>query len=107
MDCRDYHRQFIDFINDELGYHETSALVSHVLHCEECASDLKNEYLMIMGMRKLDRDQTPKNIHTYEEKIKIMSKKCRREKIFRILSVLFLVACTGISVYFFIKGLIL
>ncbi|MCR5210875.1 MAG: zf-HC2 domain-containing protein [Lachnospiraceae bacterium] len=107
MDCRDYHRQFIDFINDELGFNETSALVSHVMHCEECSSDLKNEYLMITGMRKLDRDPVPKNIPTYEEKIKMMSKKCRREKLFRILSVLFIVASTVISVYFFIKGLVL
>lgn len=85
MDCRDYRAQFIDLFDDELDFRQTEKLLRHVANCSACSADLKSMYVMISGIRKLDKKAS--YFPEYEDKIKLIKSRCKREKAVRVIQI--------------------
>jgi hypothetical protein len=100
IDCRDQRTYFTDFINGELDYRKTKALLNHVSGCAACSADLKSRYLFISGMRA-GTEAFPE----YEKMIAQVTSKCRKEGILRTLY-----GMAGVvilfMIFYFLSGLI-
>ena len=106
MECREYHKYFNSFINNELDYKETRDLLYHVSHCKDCDADLHNQYIMVSGLRKIDLKEGDSPIPEYEELIKQETKRCRWEGIIRRAFVELSILALIISVIFILKGIL-
>ena len=106
MECREYHKYFNSFINNELDYKETRELLLHVSQCKDCDADLHSQYIMISGLRKIDLKEGDPPIPEYEELIKQETKRCRREGIIRRAFVELSILALIISVIFVLKGIL-
>lgn len=58
MDCRDAEKLVVPYIKDELNMEELDDFLEHVEHCDNCMEELEIHYMVDVGLRKLDEDDT-------------------------------------------------
>lgn len=82
MTCQDALQQMTDYLQGKLTTKEEMELISHVESCENCFEELELNYIMLVGLDKLDEEQSSSMDFTamlrgYMEKSR---KKYKREK---------------------------
>lgn len=58
MDCRDAEKLVVPYIKDELNMEELDDFLEHVEYCDNCMEELEIHYMVDVGLRKLDEDDT-------------------------------------------------
>ena len=54
MDCRECCANIQPFIRKTLNYKEIRRLIGHVSDCPKCQDELKTQYLVIEGLKRLE-----------------------------------------------------
>ncbi len=54
LTCEDVQKDIPDFINDKLDSRDTLAFISHIRECKTCMEELSVEYLVLVGVKRLD-----------------------------------------------------
>lgn len=54
MDCRECCTNIQPFIRKTLNYKEIRQLINHVSNCPKCQDELKTQYLVIEGLKRLE-----------------------------------------------------
>lgn len=54
MDCRRFRKEIPDFLQDRLPERELREFLEHREHCSACAEELSVEYLISVGMDRLE-----------------------------------------------------
>ena len=58
MDCRQAEKLVVPYIKDELNMDELDDFLEHVEYCDNCMEELEIHYMVDVGLRKLDEDDT-------------------------------------------------
>ncbi len=58
MNCREAERLVVPYIKDELNMDELDDFLEHVEYCDNCMEELEIHYMVDVGLRKLDEDDT-------------------------------------------------
>ena len=58
MTCREAEKLVIPYINDELTMDELDEFLEHVEYCDNCMEELEIHYMVDIGLRKLDEEDT-------------------------------------------------
>ena len=58
MNCRDAEKLVVPYIKDELTMDELDEFLEHVEYCDNCMEELEIHYMVDVGLRKLDEDDT-------------------------------------------------
>ncbi|MBQ2250629.1 MAG: zf-HC2 domain-containing protein [Lachnospiraceae bacterium] len=58
MDCRQAEKLVVPYIKDELNMDELDDFLEHVDYCDNCMEELEIHYMVDVGLRKLDEDDT-------------------------------------------------
>lgn len=98
MQCKEVQSKFIPFINDELNHKELKEFLAHIHQCKDCQEEYDIYYIMIMGMRYLESDNSKTELEIdSEQRIReaedylLQYKILQAEKI-----ILFVVLCIGL-----------
>lgn len=105
MTCQDALQQMTDYLQGKLTTKEEMELISHVESCENCFEELELNYIMQVGLDKLDEEQSSSMDFTamlreYMEKSRKKYKKEKRLKRCIAGSILFtILLIAGLLVY--------
>ncbi len=58
MNCREAEKLVVPYIKDELTIDELDDFLEHVEYCNSCMEELEIHYMVDVGLRKLDEDDT-------------------------------------------------
>ncbi|MBQ1241412.1 MAG: zf-HC2 domain-containing protein [Lachnospiraceae bacterium] len=58
MNCREVEKLVVPYIKDELTMDELDEFLEHVENCDSCMEELEIHYMVDVGLRKLDEDDT-------------------------------------------------
>lgn len=58
MTCREAEKLVVPYINDELTIEELDGFLEHVENCDNCMEELEIHYMVDVGLRKLDEEDT-------------------------------------------------
>lgn len=58
MTCQKALQQITEYLQGNLTTKEEMELISHVESCENCFEELELNYIMLVGLDKLDREQS-------------------------------------------------
>ncbi len=58
MTCREAEKMVVPYINDELTIDELDEFLEHVEYCDNCMEELEIHYMVDVGLRKLDEEDT-------------------------------------------------
>lgn len=58
MDCREAQKMIVPFIKSELTLDEARAFFKHIDQCSDCKDELEVHYILIVGLKQLDEEQT-------------------------------------------------
>ncbi len=62
MTCREVEKLIIPYIHDELTVDELDEFLEHVESCDNCMEELEIHYMVDVGLKKLDEDDTTYDI---------------------------------------------
>ena len=58
MTCKDIEKLIPYFLDDDLGNEELSEFISHIESCAECKEELTIQFLVKVGMKRLEDGNT-------------------------------------------------
>lgn len=58
MKCREAEKLVVPYIKDELTMDELDEFLEHVEYCDNCMEELEIHYMVDVGLRKLDEEDT-------------------------------------------------
>ncbi len=58
MTCREAEKLVVPYIHDELTIDQLDDFLDHVEYCDNCMEELEIHYMVDVGLRKLDEDDT-------------------------------------------------
>ena len=58
MTCKDAEKLIPEFLDDDLDNQELSDFLSHIDHCPECEEELTIQFLVRVGMQRLEDGNT-------------------------------------------------
>ena len=62
MTCREVEKLVVPYIHDELTNDELDAFIEHVETCDSCMEELEIHYMVDVGLKKLEEDDTTYDI---------------------------------------------
>ena len=62
MTCREAEKMVISYIHDELTKDELDEFLEHVENCDSCMEELEIHYMVDVGLKKLDEEDTTYDI---------------------------------------------
>lgn len=85
MTCQEALQQMTDYLQEKLTMKEEIELITHVESCESCFEELELNYIMQIGLDKLDEEQSSSmdfaaELQDYMEKSRKRYKKEKRLK---------------------------
>ena len=78
--CAEIQKNISAFIENELDSSETLAFVDHVRNCESCMEELSVEYLVLVGVKRLDSASAFNLNQELEELIEYNEQRARQKK---------------------------
>jgi hypothetical protein len=107
MNCHDAQKLTSRFINDNLSYQETEEYIKHLGNCPDCREELNIQYLVEVGMLRLE-DASNFNLNKeISDKIKAATSKSRRIKLMialdHLVKLIIMIGMLAISVYWLIQ----
>ncbi len=96
MTCQKALQQITEYLQGNLTTKEEMELISHVDTCESCFEELELNYIMLVGLDKLDKEQSSSMDFTamlkeYMDKSRRQYKKEKRIKQFLISGIILVV----------------
>ncbi len=107
MDCINYRMNMLPYLKHELSIRKTRKLLSHVESCAECKEELKVQFLVMEGMKRLEYGKTFHLEEDFEESLKASVKEYkRRDTLQKFMLFVFYAGCM-IVLLFLLKGILL
>ncbi len=107
MDCINYRMNMLPYLKHELSIKKTRKLLSHVESCAECKEELKVQFLVMEGMKRLEYGKTFHLEEEFEESLKASVREYnRRDTIQKLLLSVFYGGCV-LVILFLLKGILL
>ena len=75
MDCRQFDTLIQPFFKDKLTFKEKRMMLRHADNCQRCQEELRTQYLVVEGLRRLENGSDFNLISDYDQ----MYKKSIRE----------------------------
>lgn len=66
MDCKECKRKIHPFLKKELDDKDSRKLLEHVGECQTCKEDMRSEYLVIEGLKRLESGSGFNLMNDYE-----------------------------------------
>ena len=107
MDCINYRMYMLPYLKHELSVKKTWGLLSHVEECAECKEELKVQYLVMEGMKRLEYGGTFNLENDFEKSLKASAKECNMRDILQKLLLCFLYGGCALVILFLLKGVLL
>ena len=107
MECRDYRKEYRDFLEDTLAERETEKLLKHLAGCNACMEELRIQYLLIEGMKRLESGGTFDINSDFERMLGMRRKRATRGRKLRYTVYAVLFAAVFVSYYFMIHGILI
>ncbi len=107
MECRDYQKEYRDFLADTLDERETEQLLKHLSKCANCMEELRTWYLLIEGMRRLESGGTFDITSDFERMLTGRRKRAAHARQIRTAVYTMLIAAVLVSYYFLICGILI
>lgn len=70
MDCKECKGQIHPFLKNKLDDRKSRLLLQHIGECPECKEDMRSEYLVIEGLRRLESGSDFNLMKDYEEMLR-------------------------------------
>jgi hypothetical protein len=86
MTCKDAEKLISPFLSDDLDNRELSEFLKHVENCPECKEELTIQFLVLVGMKRLEDGNTFNLRNELDNMLKGAKKKLRNRKYLVILS---------------------
>jgi len=106
MRCNDINKIIPFFLNNKLNQQEAEPFLRHLEHCHVCMEELEIQYLLEVGMKRLEDGGNFNLKEEMNDKIKQMELKIRRQKILlkvkRFVELLVMITFLSISIYWLI-----
>lgn len=85
MTCQDTLQQITAYLQGKLTTREEMELISHVESCESCFEELELNYIMLVGLDKLDEEQSSSMDFTamLQEHMNRSRKQYKKEKLIK------------------------
>lgn len=107
MDCANYRLNMLPYLKHELSTKETKRLIEHVAGCRSCKEELKIQFLVVEGMRRLEYGETFNLAQDYEKSLKTVLHECNViEQTQRLVYWVFYLGCI-LVISFLVKGILL
>ncbi|MBR1470576.1 MAG: zf-HC2 domain-containing protein [Lachnospiraceae bacterium] len=106
MDCRYYRKNYSRFLNGKLEGKERRLLLRHINECAECREELRIQYLMQEGMRRLEHGGTLDINSDFERMLFDVQKEISHERRRGLFLRVVMTVCLGVSYYFLVKGIL-
>ena len=81
MNCIDTEKSILRFIENKMNYQETEEFIEHISSCDSCMEELNIQFLIEVGMKRLEEGSNFNLNKELAEKIRNESIKARRVKI--------------------------
>ena len=107
MECREYRKEYRDFLEDKLGERETEQLLKHLSSCNACMEELRIQYLLIEGMRRLESGGTFDIKFDFERMLTVRRKRAAHAGQIRTAVYATIFAAIFVSYYFLICGILI
>ena len=106
MRCNEINKMIQSFLNNKLNYQQAEPFLRHLENCTVCMEELEIQYLLEVGMKRLE-DGGDFNLKTeINDKIKLTRQKIRRYKLLshvqRFLELICLLFLIGVSIFWLI-----
>ena len=69
MDCREYMSYIQPFLKEELDIKKTKQLLRHIDECDTCRDEMRTQYLVVEGLRRLETGESFDLSREFEEKL--------------------------------------
>ncbi len=107
MDCINYRMNMLPYLKHELSIKKTRKLLSHVESCAECKEELKVQFLVMEGMKRLEYGKTFHLEEDFEKSLKASAREYkRRDTLQKLLLLVFYGGCL-LVLLFLLKGIFL
>lgn len=107
MDCMNYRMNMLPYLKHELGIKKTRELLSHVEGCAECKEELKVQFLVMEGMKRLEYGKTFHLEEDFEKSLKASAREYKmRGMLQKMMLCIFYSGC-ALVVLFLLKGILL
>lgn len=107
MDCINYRMNMLPYLKHELSIKKTRKLLSHVAECAECREELKVQFLVMEGMKRLEYGKTFHLEEDFEKSLKASSREYNMRDILQKLLLGILYGGCALVVLFLLKGIFL
>jgi len=107
MECRDYQKEYRDFLEDTLDERKTERLLKHLSSCSACTEELRTWYLLTEGMRRLESGGTFDITSDFERMLGTRRKRALHARQARTLFVMILFSAILVSYFFMICGILI
>lgn len=82
MDCRGYRPYMWPYLRNELGEKKISDLIDHVDSCQECRNELKMQFLISEGFRRLEEGSSNYNLlNDFDVRLDESRMRCKNIKV--------------------------
>lgn len=107
MDCIDYRMHMLPYLKHELSVKKTRRLLSHVAECTECKEELKVQYLVMEGMKRLEYGGTFNLEKDFEKSLMVSAREYNKRDILQKLLLCILYGGCSLVILFLLKGILL
>ena len=107
MECREYRKEYRAFLEDTLKERETEKLLKHLGACLACMEELRIQYLLIEGMKRLESGGTFDINSDFKRMLGLRRKRALRGRQARTALYASLFAAILVSYYFMICGILI
>lgn len=107
MNCIDYRMSMLPYLKRELSVKKTRKLLSHVEECAECREELKVQFLVMEGMKRLEYGKTFRLEEDFEKSLKTSAREYKMRDILQKLLLCLLYGGCALVTLFLLKGIFL
>lgn len=105
MDCINYRMNMLPYLKHELSIKKSQKLLSHVEECAECKEELKVQFLVMEGMKRLEYGKTFHLDEDFEKSLKTSVREYKMRGIWQKLLLCVLYGGCAIVALFLLKGI--
>lgn len=105
MDCIDYRMNMLPYLKHELDVKKTRKLLAHVEECAECREELKVQFLVMEGMKRLEYGGTFHLEEDFENSLKAAEREYGMKDIWQKLLLGILYGGCALAVLLLLKGI--
>lgn len=106
MECREFRSNILDFLKEESSEKETKKMLQHISRCPDCKEELKIQYMVWEGRKRLVTGGNFDLQKDFEIKLARMKETNDTIRLQQKIVTGIFVLCVFLAVLFLVKGLL-